>query len=158
VRLTRVTIEGYRSIRERLELDLDDRITIVLGANDHGKTNVLHAVLHLNEGEPFDAARDLNWDLEGRPEEFPSIRYRLALSDDERQSFLERENGRRTVAAIKEFVARVDKADDDAHELAAIAEEEARVAAERAAELEQGATTTKEEMPDTEAAAKYSAS
>ena len=44
MRLVKVEIEGYRSISNRLSLHLDPSVTVVLGANDHGKTNLLEAL------------------------------------------------------------------------------------------------------------------
>lgn len=54
MRLVRVSIEGYRSIKERLDVTLDPHVTVLLGANDHGKTNFLQALRHLNEGVGFE--------------------------------------------------------------------------------------------------------
>jgi predicted ATP-dependent endonuclease of OLD family len=82
MRLRKVSIIGYRSIRERLDLDVDARVTVVLGANDHGKTNLLHAITHLNDDAPFVLDRDLNWDYEGRGDEFPQAHYVVRLDDD----------------------------------------------------------------------------
>jgi len=65
-------------------LDLDDRITVILGANDHGKTNLLNALLHLNPNYGLTEA-DLNFDCMGRENEFPVVRFDLALTADERK-------------------------------------------------------------------------
>src|SRR5437773_6998582 len=85
MKLKRVTITGYRSIRKRFDLDLDDRITVILGANDHGKTNLLNALLHLNPDHPFSREDDLNWDHPDRAADFPDLRFTLELSSDERR-------------------------------------------------------------------------
>jgi len=37
---------------------LDAAVAILLGANDHGKTNFLEALLHLNSDEAFEIGRD----------------------------------------------------------------------------------------------------
>jgi predicted ATPase len=84
LRLSAVSVEGYRSLRQRLSLNLDDQITVVLGANDHGKTNLLHAMRHLNPDVGYDAERDLNWDYGSRGTEFPSIHFTLKLNEEER--------------------------------------------------------------------------
>jgi len=54
LKLRRVLIEGYRSIADSLQLFLDPGVTVVLGANDHGKTNLLFALSHLNPATSFD--------------------------------------------------------------------------------------------------------
>jgi predicted ATP-dependent endonuclease of OLD family len=59
--LKRVKIEAFKSVRKICELVVDDRITTLMGANDHGKSNLLHAIAHLNQENPF-VSDDLNWD------------------------------------------------------------------------------------------------
>ena len=53
MKLQKIRIEGYRSILKPLEIFLDSRVTVVLGANDHGKTNLLAAIRHLNTDLKF---------------------------------------------------------------------------------------------------------
>ncbi|MBX3495590.1 MAG: AAA family ATPase [Parvibaculum sp.] len=77
MRLTKVTICGYRSFKSETTVDLDSRITVLLGANDHGKTNFLKALTHLNVEEEFDEEVDLNWDEEADQGNYPRIRYFL---------------------------------------------------------------------------------
>ena len=45
--LVKVEIDGYRSFSSRVPLQLDDSVTVILGANDHGKSNFLEALTHL---------------------------------------------------------------------------------------------------------------
>lgn len=85
MRLSRVEIEGYRSIRDRMELILDSRVTAILGANDHGKTNLLQALLHLNDDHLF-AEDDLNWDRAQSGSAFPLIRFHLTFSKGESEA------------------------------------------------------------------------
>ena len=56
-----------------------------MGANDHGKTNILEALTHLNQDKPFEA-EDLNWELHDRDQEFPIVTYTLTLSQEEKES------------------------------------------------------------------------
>lgn len=42
--LTNVSIEGYRTIKTSQELEVDSLITVLIGANESGKTNVLQAI------------------------------------------------------------------------------------------------------------------
>src|SRR4051812_34944927 len=84
MRLQQVSVAGYRSLREPVELNIDEHVTVILGANDHGKTNLLGALTHLNADVGFDADRDLNWDSAGHEAQLPLLRVRLLLDDDER--------------------------------------------------------------------------
>lgn len=86
-----------------MEVDLDGRVTVILGANDHGKSNVLGAIQHLNPDEPFDHERDLNWDCLGKPNECPSISYKLSLSLQERQELAQIINSAQGMDAVKRF-------------------------------------------------------
>jgi chromosome segregation ATPase len=133
MRLSKVTIEGYRSVRESVPLDLDGRITVVLGANDHGKSNALASILHLNPDHPFDPDTDVNWDLEEESDAYPRVEFRLTLTDDERAQLAERETRRARLAALDEFVGELDEIDNAAAEEEAAAErsrDEAREALE----------------------------
>lgn len=102
MKLAHVRIGGYRSIGEALELHVDDHVTVILGANDHGKTNVLSALLHLNPDTPFSDG-DLNWDYGGRQAEFPFVHYTFRLSDEEREVLLNRESTRVTTRSFAAF-------------------------------------------------------
>ena len=62
MRLNKLKIKGFRSIKKEQTLRVDDKITILIGANDHGKSNLLEAILRLNDDMPF-APDDKNWDL-----------------------------------------------------------------------------------------------
>ena len=88
MRLVNVEIEAYRSILKPISLHLDPVVTVILGANDHGKTNLLHALRHLNTDNPFKAERDLNWDRVEKPEEFPSMVFNFELDEEDRGHLL----------------------------------------------------------------------
>lgn len=135
MRLERATIAGYRSIREPFKLDLDRRVTVVLGANDHGKTNLLSAILHLNADHRFDQEKDLNLDYEGREGEFPAVGYSFRLSDEEREELLRRETGRIRLEAIATFRAQLDDEAKEARKAAEAAEREEAKAVAALAEL-----------------------
>lgn len=62
MRLTRIKITGFRSIQKTEEIILDHKINIFIGANDHGKTNILYAIKCLNDDTPI-VEDDRNWDL-----------------------------------------------------------------------------------------------
>lgn len=62
MRLSKVLITGFRSIQKTEEIILDKRINILIGANDHGKSNILAALKCINEDNPINE-EDRNWDL-----------------------------------------------------------------------------------------------
>jgi predicted ATP-dependent endonuclease of OLD family len=98
MRLVRVSIEGYRSIKERLEVTLDSHVTVLLGANDHGKTNFLQALRHLNEAESFEED-DLNWDHAEQSETLPALRFELELTEDEQKYLVRLDSASRLATA-----------------------------------------------------------
>ena len=79
MRLHGVEVEGYRSIRQSMSLPVDRHVTVVLGANDHGKSNLIEALLHLNADAPFDEERDLNWDCTDRRDALPPVSFLFEL-------------------------------------------------------------------------------
>jgi predicted ATPase len=85
MKLRRFRVEGYRSIRHALDLEVDGRVTVLLGANDHGKTNLIEAMLHLNDDQPFGAA-DLNWDCAEDSVGLPYVRGEFELDDQDRKA------------------------------------------------------------------------
>lgn len=136
-------IAGYRSVREPLIVEVDRRITVVLGANDHGKTNVLEAITHLNPDNHFDAERDLNWDCVKQPEALPRIEFAFELSDDEKTELLALENERIRRDAIRQFSQSLDEA-------ASAAEEKAGEADQRSVAANEHAETLRSESTDLE--------
>lgn len=79
--LRKVWITGYRSIRGREELLIDPQVTVLVGANDHGKTNVLAAVLELNDESTLIEER--HWDCTN--EGVPSIEWHFDVTDLDRE-------------------------------------------------------------------------
>ena len=109
MRLVNVAIEGYRSIKGRIEVKLDPRVTVLLGANDHGKSNFLEALRHLNADAHFEA-EDLNWDMADRAEAFPAVRYELDLNEEERGRLSRIHAGERLLAAAQ--ASRVERTEE----------------------------------------------
>jgi predicted ATP-dependent endonuclease of OLD family len=62
MKLTKIIVSGFRSIKGSEELILDPKINILIGANDHGKSNLLEAIRCLNDDRPI-TEDDKNWDL-----------------------------------------------------------------------------------------------
>jgi len=63
MKLTKIEIEGFRSVRECQTLHIDPSVTVLIGANDHGKTNLLEAIRCINGDRPF-TEKDKNWDTD----------------------------------------------------------------------------------------------
>jgi predicted ATPase len=111
-----INVSGYRSIRDSLTVHLDPRVTVLLGANDHGKSNILQAILHLNADHAFEQERDLNWDVTDTAN-FPAISFRLELDDDERTEVLARIAGSDRISTLTSFVDTLSAEVDDAREV-----------------------------------------
>ena len=80
MRLVSVEINGFRSVKRPLTLHIDSAITILIGANDHGKTGLLEALRSLNDDRGIGPA-DENWDLLGK--DSTRIAHEFLLEDDE---------------------------------------------------------------------------
>ncbi len=87
MRLYSVEIEGYRSIKGKLNFVVDPKITVVLGANDHGKTNLLDALTHLNPEIIFKKDDDLSFDKVKYPKNFPSLTFKFKMDGGEEKEF-----------------------------------------------------------------------
>src|ERR1700732_696784 len=81
MKLNRVDIYGYASIKEKLNLHVDGRITTLIGANDTGKTNLLKAIRCLNDDAQVTQI-DRNWDLS--EEAIPTIEWSFTLNPNDR--------------------------------------------------------------------------
>lgn len=87
--LKNVKVTNFKSIRETCQLATDSRITTLLGANDHGKSNLLQAIFHLNYNKPF-TEDELNWDTPTwEVKGSPSVIAEFALTNPERQKLTE---------------------------------------------------------------------
>jgi predicted ATPase len=80
--LKSLVIQDFLSIRGKVEVSFDQRVTIFLGANDHGKSNILRALSCLNEASPIQP-EDKNWDADGEPRLF----YHFKMTAEEQASF-----------------------------------------------------------------------
>ena len=113
MRLSRVEIEGYRSIKEKISLFCDSRITVLLGPNDHGKTNLLEALLHLNPEHSFDQEHDLNWDNDTRASELPHLTFEFAFDSSDHNELESAIKFRKRNKTIAEIVEREKESLDD---------------------------------------------
>lgn len=62
MKLTNIKITGFRSIKGSESMIVDPKMTILIGANDHGKSNILAAIKCLNDDASI-TPEDKNWDL-----------------------------------------------------------------------------------------------
>ena len=81
--LKRITIQDFLSIRGEVAVDVDKKVTILLGANDHGKSNILRALTCLNKEQAI-TEDDRNWDAETAP----SISFDFKLNSEEQSELL----------------------------------------------------------------------
>jgi predicted ATPase len=80
MKLTRVIIDGFRSVKEDVRLIIDPKVTILIGANDHGKTTLLEAISCINEDRAL-KQEDENWDSVGKGK--PILEFEFKLDPDE---------------------------------------------------------------------------
>jgi hypothetical protein len=81
--LKSMVINGYRSFRTRVELPTPSRTAILIGPNDHGKTNALLALEKLDPEKPFLPA-EVNHRFHSSQQAY--ISYTLGLTDPEIRS------------------------------------------------------------------------
>jgi predicted ATPase len=62
--LSKLKVKNFLSVNGECELPIDGRVTVLLGANDHGKSNLLRALEHLNRDRPI-LSEEENWDSKG---------------------------------------------------------------------------------------------
>lgn len=53
MRVEKVRIQNFQCIRDSGEIPLDDQITVLVGENESGKSAILKALSHFNQGESF---------------------------------------------------------------------------------------------------------
>lgn len=82
--LRSVEITDFLSIKGSTKLLLDKTITVLLGSNDHGKSNLLKAIEHLNDDRPI-KQDEVNWDAAGTA----SLDFAFKLTEPERQAWSE---------------------------------------------------------------------
>jgi predicted ATP-dependent endonuclease of OLD family len=76
--LKRAEIANFLSVKGKLPVDFDRKVSVFLGSNDHGKSNILTALQHLNDDTPI-LEDEVNWDADGDA----SISFVFQLTGDE---------------------------------------------------------------------------
>ena len=79
MKLKKVIVTGFKSIKGTEPLIIDKKTTIFIGANDHGKSNLLHAALCLNDDKPI-TEENVNWDLDTNTK--PRIEWHFSIEED----------------------------------------------------------------------------
>lgn len=81
--LKKIKIKDFLSVRGTVSFDVDKNVTILLGANDHGKSNLLHAIKCLNRDCPIDDSQK-NWDAADADDAIePQLDFEFQLTPDE---------------------------------------------------------------------------
>jgi predicted ATPase len=80
MKLKQVRVDGFRSVKEQVRLFIDPKVTILIGANDHGKTTLLDAIRCLNEDRTL-TTDDENWDTVNQGK--PILAFDFALDEEE---------------------------------------------------------------------------
>jgi predicted ATP-dependent endonuclease of OLD family len=80
MKLKYVVVSGFKSVKSVETLLVDERITVLIGANDHGKSNLLDAIRRLDPDLPI-ALPDRNSDLP--KDEEPRIEWHFVLTEEE---------------------------------------------------------------------------
>ncbi|MBI5151332.1 MAG: AAA family ATPase [Candidatus Pacebacteria bacterium] len=88
MKILSVSVTGYKSVQEETVLFLRDNLTCFIGANEHGKTNLLNAIHKIGE-QKLDPA-DANSVLSNKGiTELPKISYELKFEDTDKQQVKE---------------------------------------------------------------------
>jgi predicted ATP-dependent endonuclease of OLD family len=83
MKLKKVEIRNFRSIIE-LDLIIDKNITTLVGANEHGKSNILEALTLLNPEKDFDITRDKRIDANAK-RYCPSVKFFFEIDSTEKK-------------------------------------------------------------------------
>src|SRR5579862_8952675 len=67
--LSKLKVKNFLSVNGECELPIDGKVTVLLGANDRGKSNLLKALEHLNHNRPI-LQEEENWDSKGAKLDF----------------------------------------------------------------------------------------
>jgi len=77
MRLKKMVMKRHRSVKDEETLHVEEQVTILIGANDHGKTNILAAIQCLNDDKPI-SPDDKNWDSD--PGAFVELEWHFSVS------------------------------------------------------------------------------
>jgi predicted ATP-dependent endonuclease of OLD family len=105
MRLERALVQNFRSIVNSTLVDIDNRVTVIVGKNEQGKSNFLKALSSFDSSEEYglrDLPNHLRADLERRnPSEIPVVSLWFCLSDPDREALRETVPGIEDAREIK---------------------------------------------------------
>ena len=107
MKVLRAQVQNFRSIVDSEEIDLEERVSVLIGKNEQGKTNFLRGLASFNAANTY-APRDLPSHLrptleEKNPPEIPIVTLWLSSDSLDMQSLKEIIPG---VDAVEEFKVR----------------------------------------------------
>jgi predicted ATP-dependent endonuclease of OLD family len=79
MKLTKVEVKNFRSIHHTV-LNIDDQLTTLVGANEHGKSNLLMALSYIDQNKDLDLSEDQRITNEA-DSLLPDIIFHLELND-----------------------------------------------------------------------------
>jgi len=83
MRLVKISISNFRSIINAKEIYIDQNVTTLVGANEHGKSNILNAIKYLDTSYEFDYVKDVRYDQAANLY-YPQIDYQVVFSEKEK--------------------------------------------------------------------------
>ena len=84
-------IKGFKSVNNKIKISLDKRVTAFVGANEHGKTNILRSLQALNEDFKFGVddinqeCRNTSTNLKQAKTDFPHVIGYFTFDDNEKK-------------------------------------------------------------------------
>ena len=84
-----VSIKGFKSIQDTVELHLRDTLTCLIGANEHGKSNILLAIQKIGEQKLNIADKNTVMANDGK-EDIPTIMFELRLEEQDKPKILDK--------------------------------------------------------------------
>lgn len=84
--LTKVAVDSFRTIAARQEIDIDPKMTVLIGANESGKTNLLQAMQRLELNSDFEP-EDISKSKRQRyaRKKLPTVSFTFSLSKEDSQ-------------------------------------------------------------------------
>ena len=103
MRLYLLEVEGYKSFKNKTALRCDQKVTAILGANDHGKSNLLSALSYLNDKPDIDKSGIVHWDYDKKSDKYPILTYHFDLDSEEQTEIRKIASKRLQLNAASEY-------------------------------------------------------
>lgn len=86
-----IKVTGFRSVQSKLgSFWIKPRLTVLIGANEHGKSNLIDALSYLNKGKYESGDKNRSKGMRDFNEEFPDLHFVLRLTNGEKKKVVER--------------------------------------------------------------------